>query len=247
MAEMRSVDVQQALEKYANREKATFFGIFFKTGKAGYGEGDKFIGLTVPQVRQVAKNYKDLPLDEVGNLLKSEIHEHRLCALLILTYKFPKANEKEQREIYDFYLKNRKHVNNWDLVDASAYKIVGEYLVKHEDKYREIKELTKSEHLWSRRIAMVAMFSFIRKGQLDKPVEIAAILVNDEHDLMHKAVGWMLREIGKQDVRILRTFLDKHADTMPRTALRYAIERMEDKERKKYLEMKKLKTIVENG
>ena len=206
---------------------------FFKTGKGEYGEGDKFLGLTNPQIRTLAKKYRDLDLADLEKLLGSKIHEHRLISLFILVDQFHRANEQARRQIYDFYLKNATRVNNWDLVDSSAHKIVGWYL---EDKDRAILyKLAKSKNLWEKRISIIATFWFIKNGELNDSLKIAEILLKDEHDLIHKAVGWMLRETGKKDVAILRQFLDKHVLDMPRTMLRYAIEKLPKKERKNYL------------
>jgi len=227
------------LEGYKSDDKASIFSSFFKTGKGEYGEGDEFAGITVPEIRAVAKKYRDLDLSEVQKLLESKIHEYRLCGLLILTYKFPTLNEIEKLEIVNFYLTNIKHINNWDLVDLSAYKILGEYLLNHDDLMNKIRKMALSKCIWSRRIAMVSMFELIKNGKFKEPFEIIEILINDPHDLIHKAVGWMLREIGKRDELKLTKFLDTHAKSMPRTALRYAIEKLNDDQRLYYLQLKK--------
>jgi 3-methyladenine DNA glycosylase AlkD len=216
------------LQKLANKERAAHSARYFKTGKGEYGEGDIFAGLTVPQVREVAKKYKDLPLPDVEDLLHSNIHEYRLTALIILTYK------KLSREIVDLYLKNTKHINNWDLVDLSSHEILGTWLL---DKPRDILyKLAKSKNIWERRIAIISTFAFLRKKELDDSMKLAELLLRDEHDLMQKAVGWALREVGKRDEKVLVTFLAKHYKTMPRTTLRYAIEKFSPERRRSYLQ-----------
>ena len=205
-----------------NPEKAAFFPRFFKTGKGQYGEGDQFLGVTVPDQRTVAKKYKQLTLAELKELLNSPIHEHRLVAILILVHQFEKGDETSRKKIYEFYLKHKARVNNWDLVDSSAHKIVGPYL---EDKPREILfELAESESLWDRRIAMMSCFYFIRNNDFDDALRVAEMLVDDRHDLIHKAVGWMIREIGARDEGPALDFLRRHQD-MPRTMWRYATEK----------------------
>ena len=239
---MTAADVQHDLQKHASEYDATFLQGFFKTGAGQYGAGDVFIGVRVPQTRAVCKVYKDLPLAQVQELLNSDIHEHRLAALIILTLQFPKADAATQQKIYELYLKNVRdgRVNNWDLVDTSADKIVGAYLL---DKPRDILyKFAKSDSLWERRVAMIASFWFIKRGEPATALEIAEILLHDTHDLIQKAVGWMLREIGKRcDEQILTNFLDQHAHDMPRTALRYSIERLSPDLKKHYMQQKTLR------
>lgn len=226
----------QDLLKLADKKKAAFFPSFFKTGKGEYGEGDVFIGVTVPETRSIAKKYKGLSLKEIERLLKDKRHEVRLCALLILVEQFKKGDGTAKKKIYEFYLEHLKWVNNWDLVDSSAYHIVGEYLL---DKNRSIlRRMARSKHLWTERVAIVSTFAFIRKGQLQDTFEIAEMFLSHKHDLLHKAVGWMLREAGKKNEVALKRFLDENAMVMPRTMLRYAIEKFDEKERKRYLLMK---------
>ncbi len=226
------------LLKHRNKEKAAFFPRFFRTGKGEYGEGDVFIGVTIPHLRSIAKNYRTISLKEVEGLLKDKRHEVRWCALFILVEQFKKGDEATKKKIYEFYLDHLKWVNNWDLVDSSAYHIVGEYLM---DKDRKIlRKMAKSKHLWTERVAMVSTFAFIRKGQLQDTFEIAEMFLPHKHDLMHKAAGWMLREAGKRNEVALMRFLDENASVMPRTMLRYAIEKFDEKERKRYLLMKQL-------
>ncbi|MDH5596562.1 MAG: DNA alkylation repair protein [Candidatus Peregrinibacteria bacterium] len=217
-----SLQVNKELKKLANPEKAAFFLGYFKTGKGEYGEGERFLGVTMPDQRKIAKQYRQTDLAEVLELLQGEYHEHRMTGLLILTYQFEKADERQRKAIYDFYYKHRKYVNNWDLVDTSAHKIMGVYL---RDKDRSVlHELSRSRDLWEKRIAMIATFYFIKEGDFKDALKIAETLVHDEHDLIHKAVGWMLREIGKKDPEAEKKFLRKHHKTMPRTMWRYAVE-----------------------
>lgn len=221
------------LKSLANAKRALLSAQYFKTGPGEYGEGDIFIGLTVPQTRSVAKAFNKLPLAELEILLHSPIHEERLCALLILVAQFKKVEPKKQKEIVDLYLKNTTCVNNWDLVDSSAHYIVGPYFEKDPSP---LFKLAKSQSLWERRIAMISTFHFIHQGESAVALEIAEILLKDTHDLMHKAVGWMLREIGKNCAEeTLRTFLKKHYSKLPRTTLRYAIEKFPETDRKAWL------------
>ncbi len=220
------------INSHANPEKAKILQRFFKTGKGEYGEGDIFLGIVVPESRKIAIQFKDLPLEEVESLLKSKIHEERLIALLLLVHNYEKHLERRQ-EIFNFYLKNTKNINNWDLVDLSAPNIVGNYLL---DKDRKILyKLANSNHLWEKRIAIISTFVFIRKNQFSDSLKIAEILLMDKHDLIHKAVGWMLREIGKRDFNAENEFLKKNYRKIPRTMLRYAIEKFPEKLRKDYL------------
>jgi 3-methyladenine DNA glycosylase AlkD len=228
--------LKRELQKKANPEKAKILQRFFKTGKGQYGEGDVFLGITVPEQRKTAKKFLNLPLEQIQELLQSKIHEHRLVSLLILVEKYQKADEKNKREIYNFYLKNTKKVNNWDLVDLTAHKIVGDFITK-KDKHILYK-LARSNNLWERRIAMIATFAYIKDHDFKDAILIAEILLHDDHDLIHKAVGWVLREIGKKDQKLLEEFLDKHIAKMPRTTLRYSIERFPEKKRKAYLNKK---------
>lgn len=227
--------VQDELQKLANPEKAEFVSRYFKTGKGEYGEGDIFLGITVPAQRIVAKRYKDLSLSEIEKLLHSPIHEYRLTALMILYARFPKASESEQKEIYNFYLQNTKWINNWDLIDSSAREIVGAWLVHHPKETKILYILAKSKSLWERRIAIIASWAFSRKKDFTHTLALAEILLNDTHDLIHKAVGWMLREVGKMDQEAEEAFLQKHYKTMPRTMLRYAIERFSSSKRRCYM------------
>lgn len=221
------------LEKNSDKEKAEIYQRFFKTGEGEYGEGDVFIGLTMPLQRSIAKKYLNLSLPKIQELLKSKIHEHRMTGLIILTEKYRKASEQDKENIFGFYLKNTKHINNWDLVDVTCQHIIGDFLL---DKDRKILyDLVHSDNLWERRIAIVSAGRFISKNEFEDVLAISEILLNDEHDLIHKAVGWMLREVGKRDEEILRNFLKGNYSRLPRTTLRYAIEKFDEAERKKWL------------
>lgn len=229
-------EIKKDLRHAANPEKAVFFPRFFKAGPGEYAEGDKFLGVTVPNQRKIAKKYKDLPLKEIEELIESPWHEERLTGLFILIHAFQKGDLAKQKDIYDFYMSHTAYVNNWDLVDSSAGYIVGVYLSDKSEKMRVLTKLAKSELLWDRRIAMIATFAYIMKGQSGEALVIAEILLHDKHDLIQKAVGWMLRETGKRcDRQLLEDFLARHYKTMPRTTLRYAIEHFDAPTRKKYL------------
>ena len=223
------------LENAANPQKAEFFPRFFKTGKGEYGEGDKFIGIVIPDLRIIAKKYfKEITLVEIGKLLNSKIHEYRLLALFMLIYKYEKSKtEFVKAELVKFYLENIEQVNNWDLVDLSCYKLLGDYL---KDKDRNILyDFAKTNDLWKQRIAIISTMGFIKKDDYQDTINISGILVNHKHDLIHKAVGWMLREVGKRNREVEERFLKNHYKTMPRTMLRYAIEKFDEESRLKYL------------
>ena len=237
---MKAVNVQSALAVFASPAHASNQLWFYKTGPGEYGEGDRFIGLTVPQTRSVAAEFKDLSLAETYSLGTSPIHEHRLCALVILVNQFDKSKEEKVRKaIFETWMKllREGHINNWDLVDVSAHRI-GAWLIGRPDAMKSLEKLAKSKNLWQRRTAIIFTFAFMRAGSLDESLEIAEQLVDDEHDLIHKAVGWVIREVGKRDIEVLRAFLHAHAATMPRTMLRYAIEKMGETERKRWMAVK---------
>lgn len=219
-----------------NITKGAFLQKFFKTGPGDYGEGDEFLGLTVPQSRTIAKQFQYLSLDEIDELLSSRIHEERLIAVFILVALYKKADSTTKKKIFSFYLSHTNRINNWDIVDSSADKIVGEYLFHNPSQQRVLLKLARSEDLWERRIAMIATYQFLKYDDPKPTLEIAEILVNDSHDLIQKAVGWMLREMGKRcSVELLEDFLNNHCKTMPRTALRYSLEKLPEEKRKKYL------------
>jgi len=233
---MDARQVMAALDREARPGKATVLARFFKTGKGEYGAGDRFLGVMVPQQRAIAKAFIALPLSELAKLLRSPIHEYRLTALLILTYRYPNGTAVEQERIFRFYLAHARSVNNWDLVDVSAPNIVGGHLL---DKDRRILyDLVRSPILWERRIAIVATYAFIKRGDLDDTFRLAELLLADNQDLIHKAVGWMLREAGKRDEDALERFLVRHGTRMPRTMLRYAIERFPEQKRRRYLSIR---------
>lgn len=228
-------DIKEELQSLKNSKQAKVLQRFFKTGIGEYGEGDIFLGIKVPILRQTAKKYFDINIKEVEDLLKSEIHEYRLVALFILVKKYELSkNESDREKIFKIYIKNKKYINNWDLVDLSAPNIVGNYLLNKDRKI--LYDFAKSDHLWTRRIAMLTCFAFIKNGESKDALKIAEILLHDKHDLIHKAVGWMLRELGKrvsQDIE--EQFLKKYYRQMPRTMLRYAIERFSDKKKRFYM------------
>lgn len=232
--------ILQSLRQYIDKEKAMILPRFFKTGKGEYGEGDRFLGVTVPNIRLVAKQYSNAPLEVASRLLDSEWHECRMCALLILVIQYKKAKKELKQEIFNLYLSRTDRINNWDLVDLSAPNIVGEHLYLCTDR-TILYQLADSPLLWERRIAMVSTLTFIRRGEFNDTFSLADKLVDSRHDLMQKAVGWMLREMGKRDIALLRIFLNKHASTMPRTMLRYAIEKMEATERTEWMAKKSIR------
>lgn len=230
-------DVFEELEKYADAEKAEHSKRFFKTGKGEYGEGDTFLGVTVPNQRKVAKKFKNLPFNEVEKLLQSDIHECRLTAVMLLVYRIEKTEQEVIDEVAEFYLKNIRYINNWDIVDSSCRFILAKYL---EHRERDLLyDLAKSDNLWERRIAIITCYYFIKKNDFEDTLELSKILINDEEDLIHKAVGWMLREVGNQDLEVEEQFLleNDRFKKMPRTMLRYAIEKFEEPKRQHYLKI----------
>ena len=234
---MSATQVVKEIQALSNRGRAHDLQKFFQTAPGQYGEGDVFLGLTVPQVRTVAKEYKAISLDEIDVLIRSKFHEVRLCGLVILTLQYKAAKErKTKKKLFDLYLKAMTdgYINNWDLVDVTA-PIIGEYLIDLDDPYVLLYKLAKSKSLWQRRVSMVFTFAFIRSGDIEPTFEIAEKLLHDKHDLIHKAVGWALREAGKLNGIALRNFLSAHSHEMPRTMLRYSIEKFPERERKKWL------------
>ena len=228
--------IKSDLSQLSDPEKAKNLSWFFKTGKGQYGEGDVFWGISVPEQRKIAERYVDLPLSDIQELISSKIHEHRLTAILIMISKYQKADNLGKDGIFSFYLNNTANINNWDLVDLSAPKIVGDYLVDKDTSV--LFELAKSSNLWERRIAILSTFKFIANDDFEDALSISELLLHDEHDLIHKAVGWALREIGKRDQEIEEQFLRKHHMDMPRTMLRYAIEKFVENKRTFYLSKK---------
>jgi 3-methyladenine DNA glycosylase AlkD len=230
---MISKEVVNALKLVATEERRKVNEWFFKTGKGEYGYGDIFLGVNVPDLRRIAKKFShEISLKELTELIRSPIHEVRLCALIILVNKYKKEYSDK---IYQYYLKHLNSVNNWDLVDTSAPHIVGDYLYKNPEKSKILFEFARSKNIWVRRISIVSTFTFIRNNEFNKTLEIAKLLLNDEHDLIHKAVGWMLREIYKREDCLIKRFLRQNYAQIPRTTLRYAIERMDEEERLLYL------------
>ena len=226
-------DIKNEMRKLANKIIAEHSQRFFKTGKGQYGEGDIFLGIRVPVLRKIAKKFRRISLAEVSKLLESKFHEERLLSILMLVNLFKSGDEDDQELIYELYLDKTKFINNWDIVDISAGNIVGAFLFE-KDK-APLYRLVFSENLWERRIAIVATFYFIRNDEFDDTLKIAEILFTDKEDLIHKAVGWMLREVGKRVIEIEEEFLEEHYLKMPRTMLRYAIERFPETRRKMYL------------
>ena len=233
ISETTLAGVRRDIRALGSPERAKHSLRFFRTGPGEYGEGDQFYGLTVPEMRAIAKRYRDLRHDEVLQLLRSEWHEDRLVALLLLVDSYKRGNETHRRKIHRAYLANTRWINNWDLVDMSAGQVVGGHL--DADRISLLEKLARSKDLWERRIAIVATFHFIKRDEFAPTLRIAELLLGDSHDLIHKAVGWMLREVGKRDRKVLDAFLAKHYRIMPRTALRYAIERHPEPTRKRYL------------
>ena len=226
-------NIKNEMRKLANKKIAEHSQRFFKTGKGQYGEGDIFLGIRVPVLRKIAKKFRRISLAEVSKLLESKFHEERLLSILMLVNLFKSGDEDDQELIYELYLDKTKFINNWDIVDISAGNIVGAFLFE-KDK-APLYRLVFSENLWERRIAIVATFYFIRNDEFDDTLKIAEILFTDKEDLIHKAVGWMLREVGKRVIEIEEEFLEEHYLKMPRTMLRYAIERLPETRRKMYL------------
>ncbi|MCH8021901.1 DNA alkylation repair protein [candidate division KSB1 bacterium] len=226
-------EVRAHMQELSNPKIAEHSLRFFKTGPGEYGEGDVFLGIRVPVTRKVARKFRELPLEQVLKLLKSKFHEERLLALFMLVALFKKGDEEQQKKIYEGYLSHTDFINNWDLVDSSAHQIVGGYLFERDRK--RLYQLAKSKSLWERRISMIATYTFIKKDDFEDTLKLSEILLTDEEDLMHKAVGWMLREVGKKDIEVEERFLRKHYKKMPRTMLRYAIEKFEEEKRQGYL------------
>ncbi len=233
---MKVREIEAALRKVGDPETARFLAGYFKTGPGEYGEGDLFVGIKVPGIRSLARSHKDRPLSVLEAWLDSGIHEVRLLTLVVLANRFARASEDDRQAIVELYLRKRSRVNNWNLVDASAPYILGWWLCTRDRAL--LYELAQSESLWDRRIAIVATHRFIRQGEFRDTLKLAEALLQDEESLLHKATGWMLREVGKRDVAVLKKFLDKHAQRMPRTMLRYAIERLPVGERKAYMTKK---------
>ncbi len=230
------IELQQELQQLADPQQKNILQRFFKTGQGEYGEGDIFLGIKVPVQRKVAKRYSELSLAEIQALLRTPFHEYRLTALLLLIHQYNKAETQTvKQQTVEFYLANTSSINNWDLVDLSAPAILGAYLLEKPKSRQTLYTLAQSKNLWEKRIAMVATLTFIRHQEFDDTLKLAQILLHDDHDLIHKAVGWMLREVGKRNQLLLENFLNPHSTQMPRTMLRYAIEKLEEDKRQFYL------------
>jgi len=224
------------LNNLKNPVKIKIFQRFFKTGTGEYGEGDQFLGLTMPQQRLIAqKFYKQIDFSDLDKLIKSPIHEYRMTGLLILTYQYSEASDENKKHIYQYYLNNKDKINNWDLIDVTCPRIVGEYLWSHQGDLKVLDKLIKSENLWDRRIAVMATYSFIKRGQFYPFLNFAKILLTDKRDLINKVVGWMLREVGKKDLKALLNFLDINYQQMPRTMLRYSLEKLSPTQKDFYM------------
>lgn len=232
-------ELKDDLRKLGNKTRASFVAGYFKTGPGEYGEGDVFLGVTVPEQRTIAKKYTAISLSGVQELLKSPIHEFRLTALLILVAHYKAAPASSRKQIVNFYLKNTRYINNWDLVDTSAPYILGQYYAAKNKT--ALHKLCRSKSVWERRMAIVATYAFIKRGHFKDTLSMAAQLLDDPHDLIHKATGWMLREIGNKDKATEVKFLDTHAHRMPRTMLRYAIEKFDSITRSRYLKKRGIK------
>jgi 3-methyladenine DNA glycosylase AlkD len=230
------LEIERELAELADAEHAEVLQRFFKTGPGGYGEGDVFLGIRVPQLRRIARAHRTSSTATCRALLASAIHEHRFVALAILCLQFERADSTDRDRLAGFYLDHRDRVNNWDLVDASAPYLLADRVAAAPRKL--LDPLVASDVLWDRRIAVLATFPLIRQGSFDQTLRVCEALLGDTHDLIHKATGWMLREIGKRDQPALHGFLDRHAATMPRTMLRYAIERLPEEERRRYMTAK---------
>ncbi len=235
---MSSTAVIKRLKSLGTPDKAELLSGFFKTGKGEYGEGDRFLGVVMPEQRKIAKEFRDLAFSEIEKLLSSPYHEARMTGLLILTYAYERADSNARATIYDFLFAHRGAMNNWDLVDVIVPKIIGDHLLTRRSGRSVLRKLSKSDNLWERRISIISTAAFIRADEFDDTLSICETLLGDRHDLIHKATGWMLREVGKRDESVLRTFLDAHVKRMPRTMLRYAIEKLPEAERKEYLRRK---------
>ncbi len=230
---MTATRLQEKLHALANSEWAQGMQRFFKTGRGEYAEGDRFIGVRMPQMRKLVKGYPDTPLSEIETLLCSPFHEERMVALLLMVQRFQRGDAKEQKMLYQRYLDSTTVINNWDLVDVTAEHIIGAWLFGRSRK--PLYRLARSKLWWERRMAIMSTFHFIKKNEFDETLKLAERLLHDEHDLIHKAVGWMLREVGKRDLAVEEAFLQQHYKTMPRTMLRYAIEKFPEKRRQAYL------------
>ena len=225
--------ILKELKSKKNPVDAGILSWFFKTGKGQYGEGDVFWGIRVPVIREIVKKFKEASLKDIQELLNSKVHEHRLTGLLILVEKYKTGENK--KEIYDFYLKNAKNINNWDLVDLTAPNIVGKFILENKKERKILYSLVKSKNLWERRISILSTFTLLRDKEYEDTLKLSEMLLDDKHDLIHKAVGWMLRELGKRDKDVEIVFLEKYHKVMPRTMLRYSLEKFSPKEKQFFM------------
>jgi len=232
---VRATEIKAALQAVSDAEKAAFYPRFFKAGKGEYAEGDRFVGVVVPEQRRIAKRFHQLPLSEVRKLLRSPLHEYRNTALLILAEKVRRGDEATAEVVYEFVLRDVDRVNHWDLVDLAAPKLIGPRLRGRPKRMKLLDEFAACDDLWKRRIAIMSTLPFIRGGDFAPTLRLADRLLDDDHDLIHKAVGWMLREVGNRDRATLLRYLDRHASRMPRTMLRYALEKLPPSQRRRYL------------
>jgi len=231
----KAKEIVKKLKASSSQERARNLSWYFKTEPGEYGDGDVFLGVTVPQIRAIVKDHPKIGFSEIKILLSSKFHEVRLAGALCLVEMSRTADIKTRKKIFDIYLKHRSRINNWDLVDLSAPTVVGEYLLLAPRQMNTLKKLSQEKNMWSRRIAILATFAFIRAGRFNESLALAKKYLVDKEDLMHKATGWMLREVGKRNKKILEKFLKQYAAVMPRTMLRYAIERFSPKERAHYM------------
>ena len=226
------------LKKKSSRRKKQDSERFFKIGKGTYSEGDIFVGISMPALREIAQTFVDVKESELKKLITSKFHEYRMCGFLILTYRYKQANRLERKRIYKMYTNNLKYVNNWDIVDVTTPNIIGEYIKENKAERKKIELLSRSRNLWKRRVSVLSCFPLVRVGEFTMFLRIAKTLLSDKEDLIHKAVGWILREVYKRDKRVVKSFIDKNYKNIPRTTLRYAIEKMEKKEQKSVLDRK---------
>jgi 3-methyladenine DNA glycosylase AlkD len=237
---MSAAKAKKRLRDSADAGKAKVLQRFFKTGKGEYGEGDVFIGVVMPVIRGIAREFWELSLPDIQSLVRSKTHEERMLGFVILTLQFKreKRNESQRKALFDFYFRNRSYANNWDLIDVTAPKVMGEWFKDHPEQRGVLDRWSRSKNIWERRLAIMCTQPMIQVGEFRDTVRIAEALLNDPHDLIHKASGWMLRECGKRDASVLRSFLGKHSTRMPRTMLRYSIEKLSPRERSRWLNRK---------
>ena len=236
---MSAEDVKKELARVASPEKAAYLPRFFKALPGGYAEGDVFLGVTVPEQRRVARRHRDLPLSEVAELVRSPVHEHRFTGLLVLVARFESGESSTRERLFAFCREHLARVNHWDLVDLVAPRLIGPHLVEHPETRPLLDTWVRSASVWERRIAIMSTWAFIRRGEVEETLRLAGLLVEDRHEMVHKAVGWMLREVGKKDRAREEAFLERHAARMPRTMLRYALEHFSPERRVYYMRLQR--------